>query len=183
MAALARIAREGLVTRGGAADRRPGGFGTASRVPGQLEETGQVRRGYFVEGLGGAQFALPDAVDRLRGSDPAGAGALLLAATDPANPYGAALAWPEPLALAEESSGHRPGRKVGASVVLVDGQLVLYLERGARSVLTFRTEEGLLARACAELVTVAGSGVLGRFTVTRVDGQRALGSTSPTARV
>jgi len=182
LAALALIDRDGLVTRGSAADRLPGGFGTAYRVLGQLEETGQVRRGYFVEGLGGAQFALPDAVDRLRGSDPAGAGALLLAATDPANPYGAALAWPEPIALAEESSGHRPGRKVGASVVLVDGQLVLYLERGARSVLAFRTEADLLAQASAELVAVATSGALGRFTVVRVDGQRALSSTSPTAK-
>src|SRR5699024_9869649 len=182
LAALALIDRDGLVTRGSAADRLPGGFATAYRVLGQLEETGQARRGYFVEGLGGAQFALPDAVDRLRGSSPAGAGALLLAATDPANPYGAALPWPEPIALAEEGSGHRPGRKVGASVILVDGQLVLYLERGARSVLTFRTEADLLARASAELVAVAASGALGRFTVVRVDGQRSLGSTSPTAK-
>ncbi len=182
VAALALIDRDGLVTRGSAADRLPGGFGTAYRVLGQLEETGQVRRGYFVEGLGGAQFALPEAVDRLRSSDPAGTGALLLAATDPANPYGAALPWPEPITLAEETSKHRPGRKVGASVVLVDGQLVLYLERGARSVLTFQTETDLLAQASTELVAVATSGALGRFTVVRVDGQRALGSTSATAK-
>lgn len=181
MAALALIDRDGVVTRGSAADRLPGGFSTAYRVLGQLEESGQVRRGYFVEGLGGAQFALPDAVDALRAADPGGAGALLLAATDPANPYGAALAWPEPVTVAGETTGHRPGRKVGASVLLVGGHLVLYLERGARSVLAFTAEHEPLAAAAAELVAVAGTGALGRFTVTRIDGQRALGSTSATA--
>ncbi|WP_148239377.1 DEAD/DEAH box helicase [Ruania zhangjianzhongii] len=181
MAALALIDRDGLVTRGSAADRLPGGFSTAYRVLGQLEESGQVRRGYFVEGLGGAQFALPDAVDALRAAEPDGAGSLLLAATDPANPYGAALGWPDPVSVAGEATGHRPGRKVGASVVLVGGQLVLYLERGARSVLAFTAEPEPLAAAAAELVAVAGSGALGRFTVTRIDGQRALGSTSATA--
>ena len=181
MAALALIDRDGIVTRGSAADRLPGGFSTAYRVLGQLEESGQVRRGYFVEGLGGAQFALPDAVDALRAANTGGAGALLLAATDPANPYGAALGWPEPVAVDGETSGHRPGRKVGASVLLVGGQLVLYLERGARSVLAFTTEAEPLSAAAAELVKTAGTGALGRFTVTRIDGQRALGGTSATA--
>ena len=181
MATLALIDRDGVLTRGSAADRLPGGFATAYRLLGRLEESGQVRRGYFVEGLGGAQFALPDAVDALRAADPDTSGALLLAATDPANPYGAALGWPEPVAVAGALSGHRPGRKVGASVVLVGGRPVLYLERGARSVLAFTAEPEPLAAAAAELVAVAGTGALGRFTVTRIDGERALGSTSATA--
>src|SRR5699024_7252915 len=111
-------------------------------------EKGQVRRGYFVEGLGAAQFALGECVEGLRSEaaelERRHRRALLLAATDPANPYGAALPWPPASGAA---SGHRPGRKVGAVVVLVDGQLVLYLERGARTLLCFSDEAGMLAAA------------------------------------
>ncbi|UFU05162.1 DEAD/DEAH box helicase [Ruania halotolerans] len=189
-AALALLDRDGLVTRGSAALAVPGGFGTAYRALATLEENGQVRRGYFVEGLGAAQFALGDAVERLRGagSEPVGPHThpdtdttLLLAATDPANPYGAALTWPEPVGLAEASSAHRPGRKVGASVVLVAGVPVLYLERGARSVLSFTRDRRPLDAAAAELVRAAMAGTLGRFTVAKVDGGAALGSSSPAA--
>ncbi|UFU04193.1 DEAD/DEAH box helicase [Ruania suaedae] len=183
MAAIALLDRDGLVTRGSAALAVPGGFGTAYRAFASLEESGQVRRGYFVEGLGAAQFAVPDAVERLRGT---GAGAsspaLLLAATDPANPYGAALSWPDPVGMTGEGTAHRPGRKVGASVILCDGEPVLYLERGARSVLSFSTEPVRLEAAAAELVRRAQSGGLGRFTVTRLDGVPALSSDAPLAQ-
>nr|WP_245708662.1 DEAD/DEAH box helicase [Ruania alba] len=188
IAALALLDRDGLVTRGSASLAVPGGFSTAYRALASLEESGQVRRGYFVEGLGAAQFALPDAVERLRSTAGTASGTatpgttLLLAATDPANPYGAALSWPDPVGLAEASSAHRPGRKVGASVVLVNGAPVLYLERGARSVLSFTEEIDLLDAAAAELVRMATAGALGRFTVTKVDGAAALGSSSPAAQ-
>ena len=94
-----------------------GGFGAAYRALSALEESGQCRRGYFIEGLGAAQFALTGAVDRLRSysREPEDPVALVLAACDPANPYGAAVPWPE-------REGHRPGRKPGALVVLVGGR-------------------------------------------------------------
>ncbi|HLS14123.1 MAG TPA: ATP-dependent helicase [Beutenbergiaceae bacterium] len=178
-ATLAVLDRDGLLTRGSVDSRLAGGFSTAYRVLAQAEESGQVRRGYFIEGLGAAQFALPECVDLLRrearGRD--SAPAQLLAATDPANPYGLALGWPDPAGTT--TSGHRPGRKVGASVVLVGGQLVLYLERGAKSLLSFSTEDTLLALACAELAAVGASGALGRFTVARADGASALAEKTP----
>src|SRR5439155_3485550 len=121
----ALLERHGVVTRGAvAAEGVPGGFAAVYKVLGALEERGAARRGYFVEGLGAAQFALPGAVDRLRAlaERPDDADALVLAATDPANPYGAALPWPERASEsgeADAAAGHRPGRKAGALVVLV----------------------------------------------------------------
>src|SRR5690625_7466338 len=114
------------------------------RVLSAAEEAGGFRCGYFVEGLGAAQFGSAPAIDRLRNfCDAASTGtpALLLAATDPANPFGAALPWPP------AAGGHRPGRKAGAVVVLEDGALVCYLERGGRSLLTFSTDTARLERA------------------------------------
>ncbi|QOR72112.1 DEAD/DEAH box helicase [Ruania alkalisoli] len=181
IAAVALLDRDGIVTRGSASLAVPGGFGTAYRALAALEENGQVRRGYFVEGLGAAQFALPEAVERLRGTSESSGEALLLAATDPANPYGSALAWPDPVALSSDGTAHRPGRKVGASIILCHGEAVLYLERGARSVLSFTTDPARLEAAAAELVRMAESGALGRFTVTKIDGASALGSSTPTA--
>ncbi len=108
---LALLDRHGVLTRGAAADL-PGGFQAAYGVLSRLEETGQVRRGYVVEGLGAAQFALPPCIDRLRSDARDTPGALLVAATDPANPYGAALAWPE-RAVTEEC-GRRRGRAAPA---------------------------------------------------------------------
>ncbi|WP_207947791.1 DEAD/DEAH box helicase [Occultella glacieicola] len=178
-AAVALLERDGLVTRGTVGDRFAGGFSTVYRVLAGLEVTGQVRRGYFVEGLGAAQFALPESVDRLRSDARAGVGALLLAATDPANPYGAALGWPEPMGMVEQTSGHRPGRKVGASVVVVGGELVLYLERGAKTLLSFTRDPATLGPAAQELARVARTGALGRFTVHRADGAPALSDRSP----
>ena len=136
------LERHGVLTRGAvAAEELAGGFATAYRVLGALEDTGRARRAYAVEGLGAAQFAVPGAVDRLRADAQARSDApraLLLAATDPANPYGAALPWP---AARGPHAGHRPGRKAGALVVLVDGRLALYVERGGRTLLSWWTRE------------------------------------------
>ena len=179
--------RHGVVIRGAvAAERAPGGFAAVYRVLATFEETGRCRRGYFVEGLGAAQFALPGAVDRLRAvgasleraaEDPrTGAGdsprALVLAATDPANPFGAAIGWPG----RGEDVGHKPGRKAGALVVLVDGRLVLYVERGGRTLLTWAEEPGLLQPAVDALSLAVREGQLGRLTVQRADGTGVLDS-------
>jgi ATP-dependent Lhr-like helicase len=185
-------------------------FSQVYRVLKELEDRGKVRRGYFIEGLGGSQFALPGAVDILRndaadrtriaeaalngktsftggtsrasieGTFPARStnserpgvelarSALLLAATDPANPYGAALPWPTVTDVT-----HRPGRKAGAIVVLVNGELALYVERGGRSLLTFGKPE-LLAPAISQLANTAAQGKIGKLTITRINGVGAL---------
>jgi ATP-dependent helicase Lhr and Lhr-like helicase len=167
--------RHGVVTRESVlAEALPGGFAGVYPVLKTLEESGQARRGYFVAGLGAAQFALPGAVDRLRSfreaaSDVIGADreldapreVLVLAATDPAQPYGAALPWPE--------TDGRPARQAGAHVVLVDGEPAVYLERGARSLVTFpaarRTDAWI--DALADLVH---RGRLRRIELRKVDG-------------
>jgi ATP-dependent Lhr-like helicase len=172
--------RHGVVTRGAVTSERvPGGFAAAYRVLSRFEESGRCRRGYFVEGLGASQFGTAGAVDRLRTSARAAPGAaddtpaaVALAATDPANPYGAALSWP---ALPEDG-GHRPGRKAGALVVLVDGRLVLYVERGGRTLLTWSDEPELLGPAAEALSTAVRRGTLGRLTVERADGAPLLGA-------
>ena len=189
------LERHGVVTRGAVtAERLPGGFAAVYQVLRAFEESGRCRRGYFVEGLGGAQFALPGAVDRMRAmsvslasppasppgaapvSDPwntrkpAGTGeearrAVVLAATDPANPYGAALPWP---AHPQEVS-HKPGRKAGSLVVLVDGHLILYVERGGRTLLSFAGDDRLRPAVDA-LALAVRDGALGKLTVERADG-------------
>jgi ATP-dependent Lhr-like helicase len=123
------LQRHGVLTREAVvAEGWQGGFAALYPVLRAMEETGRIRRGYFVQGLGGSQFALPGAVDRLRAArDPEGR-VVAIAATDPANPYGALLPWPE-------LTG-RPARAAGAYVVLEDGELRLYLERGGRSLVT-----------------------------------------------
>ncbi|CAN5216422.1 ATP-dependent helicase [soil metagenome] len=164
--------RHGVLTRDAvAAEDVPGGFGAVYPVLAAMEESGRVRRGYFVEGLGGAQFALPGAVDRLRGVREAGLDAaaavpVVLAATDPANPYGAALAWPSP----SGDSGHGPRRAAGSLVVLADGALALYVERGGRSLLSFGVPGETLAAAVAALADAVRGGRVGRLLVGRVDG-------------
>lgn len=92
--------------------------------------------------------------------------AVVLAATDPANPYGAALPWPDGPA----DGGHRPGRKAGATVVLVDGRLVLYIEKGGRSLLTTATDAAVLVAATSALAGAARSGAAGPLAVERADG-------------
>ncbi|MGH3379055.1 MAG: Lhr family helicase, partial [Actinoallomurus sp.] len=162
--------RYGVVIRGAVmAERTPGGFAAVYPVLRAFEETGRCRRGYFVEGLGAAQFALPGAVDRLRATqraDGEAVRALVLAATDPANAYGAALPWPE--RPGEAASGHKPGRKAGALVVLVEGELVLYVERGGKTLLSWHETD--LQPAVDALALAVREGALGRLTVERADG-------------
>ena len=156
--------RHGVVTRAGVlAEGVPGGF---SAVYGELrlmEEAGRAQRGYFVEGLGGAQFAVTTAVERLRDvreADPAAA-PLVLAAVDPANPYGAALPWPE--------ASRKLTRVAGAWVVLAGGKPALYVERGGRGLVTIEPE--LLDPAIAALAGLVESGRVRRLAPERVDGE------------
>ncbi len=169
--------RYGVVTRGSVMNHGlPGGFGLMYKVLARLEESGRCRRGYFIEHLGAAQFAVSATVDRLRtfGEDaalnPRPPLALALAATDPANPYGAALPWP-PL-----ESGHRPGRKAGALVVMVDGVLVLYVERGGRTLLCFSDDEAAVSLAAAALVQVVKRGAIDKMAMEKVNGSGILGT-------
>ncbi|WP_245226174.1 DNA glycosylase AlkZ-like family protein [Streptomyces smyrnaeus] len=234
--ALARtlLDRHGVVTRGAvSAEGVEGGFSAAYRVLSAFEESGQARRGYVVEGLGAAQFAMDGAVDRLRavstarerdsgasggfggsyeasgayggtrgGGNRTGPRALVLAAADPANAYGAALPWPSP----PQGATHKPGRKAGALVVLVDGVLTLYVERGGKTLLAWTRDpeapEGAagesepvpstagsdgeagaarLATAVEALAQAARQGALGTVTVERVNGTAALSSPLGTA--
>ncbi|MFY1599655.1 ATP-dependent helicase, partial [Micromonospora sp. WMMD737] len=173
------LARHGVLTKGAvAAENVPGGFASLYKVLTAMEEAGRCQRGYFVESLGGAQFATASTVDRLRNhadsiDDRQGAlRAVVLAAADPANPFGAALPWPARDTEAE--TAHRPGRKAGALVVLVDGELAWFVERGGRSLLSFTTDtetSNAAGAALAELVTrrrVPG------LLVERIDGAAAL---------
>ncbi|MEU2653236.1 ATP-dependent helicase [Streptomyces albidoflavus] len=190
--ALARtlLDRHGVVTRGAvAAEGVEGGFSAVYRVLSAFEDSGQARRGYVVEGLGAAQFAMDGAVDRLRASATAAEResggtprqALVLAAADPANAYGAALPWPEP----PSGAGHKPGRKAGAMVVLVDGELAMYMERGGKTLLAWPSAaldnpsalDPRLEGAAHALAGSAAGGSLGTVTVERVNGEPAL--TSP----
>ncbi len=225
--------RHGVVTRGSVqAERVPGGFAAVYRVLAAFEESGRCRRGYFVTGLGAAQFGATGAVDRLRAADSDATGpratgpratgplttgplttegaagsptapwlspadarhsgahrgpdtgqvgrprpseparAVVLAATDPANPFGAALDWPQ----REHPGGHRPGRKAGAVVVLVDGELALYVERGGKTLLSWSDDAGRLGPAADALALAVRDGALGRLTVEKADGEHVLTS-------
>ncbi|WP_433270151.1 ATP-dependent helicase [Actinosynnema sp. CS-041913] len=178
--AEAFLERHGVLTRGALdTERVTGGFSGVYRVLRAMEESGQVVRGYVVEGLGAAQFAARGAVDRLRalsrppGQDHVGTPeAVVLAAADPAQPYGAALPWPDPLGEGK----HRPGRKSGALTVLVDGVAALYVERGGRSLLSFSEEDEVLHAAAQALSRAVRDGWLGQLAVQRADGEVALGS-------
>ncbi|GIH13723.1 ATP-dependent helicase [Rugosimonospora africana] len=168
----ALLDRYGVVTRGSVmAEGVEGGFARIYPVLAAMEERGAVRRGYFVEGLGAAQFALPGAVERLR-SPAEGTRCTVLAATDPANPYGAALPWPERVVDAGEGepTGHRPGRKAGALTVLVGGDLALYVERGGRTLLSYTNDNEILALAAKALADAVHAGALGPMSVERADG-------------
>ena len=157
--------RHGVLTRESVrGEGHPGGFAGVYPVLRAMEEAGRVRRGYFVVGLGGAQFAVAGAVDRLRASKPesddAGPQALVLAATDPANPYGVALPWP--------TKG--PQRAAGAYVCFVDGVVSLYLERGGRAVFTLREYDGTWeAPAIDALGGLVTDGRLRRLALERFD--------------
>ena len=171
--AEALLDRHGVVTRGAVtAERVPGGFAAVYPVLKAAEESGRARRGYFVDGLGAAQFALPGAVDRLRSHarEPDAAPALVLAATDPANPYGAALPWPERPVGDDGKRGHQAARKAGALTVLVSGRCVLYVERGGRTLLSFAEDADLLQPAADALALAVRDGALGKLSVERADG-------------
>jgi len=179
--------RHGVVIRGAvASERTPGGFAAAYKVLSAFEDTGRCRRGYFVDGLGAAQFGTAGAIDRLRTFSEVDTQekpeALCLAATDPANPYGAALAWPVSTGSTTERSGHRPGRKAGSLVVLVDGELTIYVERGGKTLLTWSEDLERLAPAAEALAEAARRGSLGRMTVESADGAQLLGSGSTPVR-
>ncbi|MBC7277593.1 crosslink repair DNA glycosylase YcaQ family protein [Nocardioides sp.] len=173
--------RHGVVTRGAVqSERTPGGFAAVYKVLSAFEESGRARRGYFVEGLGAAQFGTAGSVDRLRTFSRVDSSdkpvALALAATDPANPYGAALPWPVSTSSTTDASGHRPGRKAGAIVVLVDGELAMYVERGGRTLLTWSDDPNLLEPAAEALAEAVRRGALGRLTVEKADGAPLLGA-------
>jgi ATP-dependent Lhr-like helicase len=163
------LERQGIVTRDGVrGEGIAGGFGAVYGELRALETLGVCRRGYFVEGLGGAQFALPGAVERLRelrpreGEDPE---PLVLAAADPAQPYGAALPWPK-------RSGARAARVAGAHVVLLGGEAALFVERGGRSLVPLREpDEAWLRPALSALVEHARRARLKRLAVERFDGE------------
>jgi ATP-dependent Lhr-like helicase len=166
--ASALLERHGVLTREAVrGEGHPGGFAAVYPVLRALEEAGRVRRGYFVAGLGGAQFALPGAVDRLRSRPPDERQVHVLAATDPANPYGVALPWPAPEG---GEAGSRPRRVAGAFVVLLDGTASLYLERGGRGLVALRPLEGTWEDAAvAALGTLVDRGRLRRLNLERYD--------------
>jgi ATP-dependent Lhr-like helicase len=165
------LTRHGIVTRGSvSAEAVSGGFAAIYTVLKAMEESGGCKRGYFLEGLGGAQFAMTGAVDRMRAFAAPVLGeerhARLLASTDPANPYGAALAWPE-----GQSGAGGPGRKAGASVVLVDGKLTLFIERGGRSMLAFSDDPEELFLAVEAMTIAVKDGMLERLSLEKVNGR------------
>ena len=166
--------RHGVLTRGAVtAEGVPGGFATLYKVLTAFEDAGRCQRGYFVESLGGAQFAVASTVDRLRsyldGVDPERPEyrAVVLAAADPANPYGAALPWPS---RSDGDGAARPGRKAGALVVLVDGELVWFLERGGRSLLSFADDDADASQAAgAALADLVAAGRINGILIERVN--------------
>jgi len=166
------LERYGIVTRETVlAEGVPGGFSTLYAELGNLELLGTARRGYFVEGLGGAQFALPGAVERLRSLPEPDGEFTLLAATDPANPFGASLPWPKP------PSGRRPARAPGAHVLLCDGEPLLYVERGGRSIVRLaELDEAALAQGAEALAAAVSAGRLPKLGIEKVDGEPVLGS-------
>ena len=217
VAALARadllLDRYGVLTRGCLqVEDSAGGFSQLYRIYSAAEDRALVRRGYFIEGLGAAQFAAPATVDLLRStadslSIPAGQQAFgatqgfgasayapqrtdtervygtftvtLLAASDPANPYGAALSWPAIPSFAHKGEGtvkHRPARKAGACVVLVDGAPVLYVERGAKTLLAFTTDPVLLEAAAPALARLVSTGGAEKISVEKVNDVELLGT-------
>ncbi|ODV04979.1 MAG: DEAD/DEAH box helicase [Pseudonocardia sp. SCN 73-27] len=205
------LERHGVLTRGAlSTERGKGGFAAVYRVLRAMEDSGRCRRGYVVDGLGAAQFAVPGAIDRLRAlsrpdgsaapsapdepaelefgdgptgpgmtrragrgrQEPSGPSAVVLAAADPAQPYGAALDWPSTVG----ESSHRPGRKAGALVVLVDGAPALYVERGGRSLLSFTDDRTELRAGADALAGAVHEGWLGSLAVEKADGVGSLAS-------
>ncbi len=174
------LERYGIVTRETVlAEGVPGGFSALYGELSNLEMLGTARRGYFVEGLGGAQFALAGAVERLRSLPRVDDEHVVLAATDPAQPYGASLAWPRLPARDEDDDGRggrRPSRVAGAYVVLRNGEPVLYLERGGKGLLRLaRSTEESFATALGAVVEAVGARQVPRLGLERIDGEAAIG--------
>jgi ATP-dependent Lhr-like helicase len=158
------LQRHGVLTREAVVGEGwPGGFASLYPLLRAMEESGRIRRGYFVEGLGGSQFALPGAVDRLRSMRESGGGIIAMAATDPANAFGTVLPWPE--------ADGRMARAAGAYCVVDDGRLVLYLERGGKSLLTNGPVELAHLQALIAIATQAG-----KVELQKVDGGPAMDS-------
>ena len=191
------LERHGVLTRSSiGVEDLTGGFSAVYPVLKAMEESGRVRRGYFVEGLGGAQFAAGGAVDRLRAlresaaavSESDGWGgdwwashgaepqpALVLAATDPANAYGAALPWPDAAQGGPARAGRGGARRAaGGHVVLHDGRLLAYLERGGRSLLTYTDVEDDLVAVARALAGLLADGRAPRLQLGRIDGDERL---------
>ena len=180
------LARHGVVTREAVAiENLPGGFSAVYSVLKAMEDAGRVRRGYFVAGLGATQFAVPAALDLLRSlrddSETDGQHGIFLAATDPANPYGAVLRWPDSRGANGARDGRGPTRSAGAGVVLVNGSLAAYLARADRQFLTYLPEDEparsnaarALARTLFEVATT-GTDRVGMF-IAELDGTPAVG--------
>jgi ATP-dependent Lhr-like helicase len=171
------LERYGVVTREQVlAEGIKGGFASLYEAFSNLETLGVCRRGYFIEGMGGAQFALPGAVERLRavrtgseGAPGAGERTLVIAAADPAQPYGAALPWPK-----REWLKRRPARVAGAYVVMVDEQPALYVERGGRGLQTLT--DAPAHRALGALSEAVRAGRVGKLALERIDGEPAIAS-------
>jgi hypothetical protein len=162
----AEVRADGVVTREVAqAEGLPGGFSAVYDVLRHLEESGRIRRGYFVAGVGAMQFAQPGALDLLRSlrEPPEQAEVVTIAATDPANPYGALLEWPP---LPGVSDARRPARAVGAQVVLVNGEPAAYLSRGLRQVLAwlpeYEPERSAMGNAAAQAIAAVARGAVAR---------------------
>jgi ATP-dependent Lhr-like helicase len=172
------LERYGIVTREQVlAEGVKGGFAMLYDTFANLETLGICRRGYFIEGMGGAQFALPGAVERLRALPADGdRGAIVLGAADPAQPYGAALPWPK-----REEGQPRPARVAGAYVVLVGDEPALYVERAGRGLVTFAAGavgniQDELGEALAALAGAVRAGRVGKLAFERIDGQPAVAS-------
>jgi ATP-dependent Lhr-like helicase len=165
------LERYGILTREQVlAEGVAGGFSAIYSELTQLETLGTARRGYFVEGLGGAQFALPGAVERLRAQPDREELPIVLSAVDPAQPYGAVLPWPD-------AGGRRLARVAGAYVVLAGGEPVLYLDRGGRALQTLAPAgDPRLEEALAALVEQVQRGGIKRLALEKIDGAPALGS-------
>ena len=191
-AALATLLldRHGVVTRGAMdVEDVPGGFAGVYRVLSVLEENGSCRRGYFVDGLGASQFAPAEAVDLLRdrdreaeasseaaardsaAADPSGGGiAMALAATDPANPYGAALPWPALPIAPPEGATVRPARRAGALVLLVDGHVQAFVDRGGKHLLWWADDAATPEVAVQLVRAIAEDSRLPQLRIERIGG-------------
>lgn len=166
------LERYGIVTRETVlAEGIPGGLSTIYGELSNLEMLGTARRGYFVEGQGGAQFALAGAVERLRNLPRVDEEFLVLAVTDPANPYGSSLSWPK------RPEARRPARTAGAYLLTRNGTPLLYVERGGRGILRLQEIEGpALIEAIVQLVEASQNDVIPKLAIEKLDGEPVIGS-------